>query len=180
MKHYYITTPIYYVNGSPHIGHAYTSIASDVIARFMRLSGYSVKFLTGTDEHGQKVARAAHKTNVTPKQFVDNISSQFENLNQVFHITNDDFIRTTEVRHIKAVQHLWKELASKGHIYLSEYAGWYDVREETYYGEDEVINGKLSNGNPVEWVKEPSYFFSFTNPPSMRHNAFRYGDICCH
>ncbi len=162
MKHYYITTPIYYVNGSPHIGHAYTSIASDVIARFMRLSGYSVKFLTGTDEHGQKVARAAHKTNVTPKQFVDNISSQFENLNQVFHITNDDFIRTTEVRHIKAVQHLWKELASKGHIYLSEYAGWYDVREETYYGEDEVINGKLSNGNPVEWVKEPSYFFSLS------------------
>src|SRR3977135_2511201 len=116
-KHYYITTPIYYVNDAPHIGHAYTSIASDVLARFKRLDGYEVMFLTGTDEHGQKVSKSAAANNMEPKAFTDKVSQNFRDLTKALNLTNDDFIRTTEERHKKSCQALWEELLKRGEIY---------------------------------------------------------------
>ncbi len=161
---YYLTTPIYYVNDSPHIGHAYTSLACDVLARFKRLDGYDVKFLTGTDEHGQKVEKSAQAAGVDPQAFTDRVSQSFRDLARVMGFTNDDFIRTTEPRHIRACQALWQALIDKGEIYLGSYAGWYSVRDEAFWGEDELKEGpggsKLApTGAPVEWVEEPSYFF---------------------
>lgn len=156
---FYVTTPIYYVNDKPHIGHAYTTIACDTMARFMRLDGKRVKFLTGTDEHGQKVAKSAEKAGVTPQQFVDEVSERFRALTRLLDVTNDDFIRTTEERHVKACQALWKELEARGEIYLGSYAGWYSVRDEAFYAESELVNGKAPTGAEVEWVEEPSYFF---------------------
>jgi len=164
-KAFYITTPIYYVNGEPHIGHAYTTIACDVMARFKRLDGFDVKFLTGTDEHGQKVAKTAAERGLNhPQKFTDEVSQQFRDLAKALGVTNDDFIRTTEPRHIKSCQALWKRLEENGHIYLDKYAGWYAVRDETFYDESELIKGpegeKLApSGAPVEWVEEESYFF---------------------
>jgi len=158
-KKFYITTPIYYVNDVPHIGNMYTTLACDMIARFMRLDGVCVKFLTGTDEHGQKVQKAALALEKNPKDFVDLLSQNFRNLNSVMQFTNDDFIRTTEPRHIKAAQHLWKTLLERDEIYLGEYSGWYAVRDETFYQESELVNGKAPTGAEVEWVTEPSYFF---------------------
>ena len=125
---FYITTPIYYVNDKPHIGHAYTTIACDVIARFKRLDGYNVKFLTGTDEHGQKIAKAAQEQGIDPIALCERNSQTFRELAATLNISNDDFIRTTEPRHIAACQALWIELEKNGHIYLSKYAGWYAVR----------------------------------------------------
>jgi methionyl-tRNA synthetase len=162
---FYITTPIYYVNGEPHIGHAYTTIACDVMARFKRLDGYDVKFLTGTDEHGQKVAKTAADRGLNhPQTFCDEVSQQFRDLAKSLGVTNDDFIRTTEQRHIKSCQALWQRLEANGQIYLDKYAGWYAVRDEAFYDEGELTKGpngeKLApSGAPAEWVEEESYFF---------------------
>jgi len=161
---YYITTPIYYVNDKPHLGHAYTTIACDVLARFKRLDGFDVFFLTGTDEHGQKVQQAAEKEGVDPQLFTDGVSQNFRDLIKLLNYSNDDFIRTTEERHKKACQALWKTLVDAGEIYLSKYSGWYAVRDEAYYGEDELKDGpngkKIApSGAECEWVEEESYFF---------------------
>ncbi len=161
-KPFYITTPIYYVNDKPHIGHAYTSLACDMIARFKQLDGFDVKFLTGTDEHGQKIEKAAAAKGVDPKDFVDEVSISFRELCSVLNLTNTDFIRTTEQRHKIAVQHFWKQLLESGNIYLGEYAGWYAVRDEAFYQEDEIVDGKAPTGAEVEWIKESSYFFKLS------------------
>jgi methionyl-tRNA synthetase len=158
-KPYYITTPIYYVNDSPHIGHAYTTVASDALARFMRLDGRRVFFLTGTDEHGQKVEKSALAAGVDPQAFCDRVSQNFRDMSQLMNISNDDFIRTTEERHIKACQVLWEELVKRGDIYLGTFAGWYSVRDEAFYAESELVDGKAPTGAEVEWVEEESYFF---------------------
>jgi len=160
----YITTPIYYVNDKPHIGHAYTTLACDVLARFWRLDGHKVRFLTGTDEHGQKVARSAEAAGLDPKAFCDQVAQSFRELASTLNCSHDDFIRTTEERHVRAVQALWTELERRGEIYLGTYAGWYSVRDEAYYAEDELSKGTdgktyAPTGAPVEWVEEPSYFF---------------------
>ncbi len=160
---YYVTTPIYYVNDKPHIGHAYTSLACDVLARFKRLDGYDVHFLTGTDEHGQKVQKAAEAAGVAPKALTDRFSGNFRDLARAMNFTNDDFIRTTEERHIRACQALWRAIEASGDLYLGEYGGWYAVRDEAFYGEDEltIVDGRriAPSGAECEWVKEPSYFF---------------------
>lgn len=161
---YYVTTPIYYVNDKPHIGHAYTSLACDVLARHQRWLGNDVMFLTGTDEHGQKVQQSAEKRGVSPQAFTDEVSETFRLLAGDMGYSNDDFIRTTEPRHHKAAQALWQRIADKGDIYLGTYSGWYAVRDEAYYQPDELIEGeggqKLApTGAPVEWVEESSYFF---------------------
>jgi len=163
-KPYYITTPIYYVNDDPHIGHAYTTLACDVLARFKRLDGYDVRFLTGTDEHGQKVEKAAEKAGVDPQSFTDRVSGNFRSLAKAWGFTNDDFIRTTEDRHIRASQALWTTLVERDEIYLDTYAGWYAVRDEAFYAESELRAGPAGtkiapSGAEVEWVEEPSYFF---------------------
>ncbi|MFQ5985002.1 MAG: methionine--tRNA ligase [Alphaproteobacteria bacterium] len=156
---YYVTSPIYYVNDVPHVGHAYTSLACDALARFMRLDGFEVKFLTGTDEHGQKVEKSAAAAGEEPQAFVDKVAQRFRDLSRVMAYTNDDFVRTTEARHIRAAQQVWRELKARGQIRLGTYAGWYSVRDEAFYGESEVVDGKAPSGAPVEWVEEPSYFF---------------------
>lgn len=167
---FYITTPIYYVNDAPHIGHAYTTIACDVMARFMRLDGKEVFFLTGTDEHGQKVAKSAEAAAMSPQEICDQNSQHFRNLvatgDNLLNTTNNDFIRTTEPRHKKAAQELWKRIEAAGYIYKDNYGGWYAVRDEAYYGEGELIEkeGKkvAPTGAEVEWVEEESYFFKLS------------------
>ena len=156
---YYLTTPIYYVNDKPHIGHAYTTLACDALARFKRLDGYDVMFLTGTDEHGQKVQKSADDKGIDPQAFTDTVSQNFRDLSHQLDFSNDDFIRTTEPRHHKACQQLWRTLLDNGDIYLDSYAGWYAVRDEAFYAENEIKDGKAPSGAPVEWVEEPSYFF---------------------
>ncbi len=156
---YYITTPIYYVNDKPHLGHAYTSVACDAIARYMRLDGLKVKFLTGTDEHGQKVEKSAKNAGVPPQAFVDEVSEHFRDMARDLNLSNDDFIRTTQPRHIAEAQAMWKRLEEAGDIYLGSYAGWYAMRDEAFYAESELVNGKAPTGAEVEWVEEPSYFF---------------------
>lgn len=163
-KSFYITTPIYYVNDRPHLGHAYTTIACDVLARFKRLDGYDVKFLTGTDEHGLKVKQAAEKNDIDPQSFTDQVSQHFRDILPVLNLSNDDFIRTTEPRHKQACKALWETLVNNGEIYLDKYAGWYAVRDEQYYGEEELRDGpngkKIApSGAEVEWMEEESYFF---------------------
>ena len=161
-KRFYVTTPIYYVNDKPHIGHAYTTLACDVLARFKRLDGFEVMFLTGTDEHGQKVEKAAIDKGVTPQDFTDSVSQNFWDLTSRMNFSNDDFIRTTEARHCAACQKLWSILLERGHITLGSYAGWYAVRDEAFYTETEIVDGKAPTGAPVEWVEEPSYFFNLS------------------
>ncbi|GAB4394334.1 MAG: methionine--tRNA ligase [Kiloniellaceae bacterium] len=161
---FYITTPIYYVNDSPHIGHAYTTLACDVLARFKRLDGFDVRFLTGTDEHGQKVEKSAAAAGIDPQSFTDRVSQNFRDLSALWGFTNDDFIRTTEERHKRACQALWQKLVEAGDIYLGSYAGWYAVRDEAYYAESELTDGpngtKIApSGAECEWVEEESYFF---------------------
>ena len=163
-KNYYITTPIYYPSANPHMGHAYSSIVADFFARFKRIDGYKVHFLTGTDEHGLKIQRAAEKKNINPLKFCDEISQTFRDLSKTLNLTNTDFIRTTEERHIKSVQNLWEKLEKNDEIYLSKYSGWYSVSDEAFYNEDELeeIEGKkiaISSGSTVEWVDEESFFF---------------------
>ena len=163
-KNFYITTPIYYPSAKPHMGHAYSSIIADFFARFKRIDGFNVNFLTGTDEHGLKIQRAAEKKGQDTLKFCDEISETFRNLSKTLNLTNTDFIRTTEDRHKKSVQNLWKELEKNDDIYLSKYSGWYSVSDEAFYNEDEIeeIEGikqaKLSK-SPVEWMDEESFFF---------------------
>ena len=166
-KNFYITTPIYYPSGNPHMGHAYSSILTDVIARYKRIDGYKVHFLTGTDEHGLKIQKAAEKNKTSPKEFCDKISKTFRDLTSTLNLSNDDFIRTTENRHIKGVQSIWDELVKSGDIYLSKYKGWYSVSDEAYYSDEEITNKdkkKYStiSGSEVEWVEEDSYFFKLS------------------
>lgn len=162
MDKFYVTTPIYYVNDKPHIGHAYTSVAADVIARFKALDGYAVHYLTGTDEHGQKVEKSAQKFGKDTQDFVDEVSVNFRKMHEDLHCSNNDFIRTTESRHKSFVQDIWRKLEQKGYIYLDEYAGWYSVRDEAFYQESELIDGKAPTGAEVEWVKEESYFLKLS------------------
>tara|TARA_B100000886_G_scaffold98751_1_gene65563 strand:- start:418 stop:1959 length:1542 start_codon:yes stop_codon:yes gene_type:complete len=163
-KNFYITTPIYYPSARPHMGHAYSSIIADFFSRFKRMDGYNVYFLTGTDEHGLKIQRSAEKHGLEPLKFCDQISKTFKDLSETLNLTNTDFIRTTEERHKKTVQHLWKELEKNDNIYLSSYSGWYSVSDEAFYNEDEIeeVDGKkisISSKTNVEWIEEESYFF---------------------
>ena len=163
-KNFYITTPIYYPSGKPHMGHAYSSIIADFFARFKSIDNYDVHFLTGTDEHGLKIQRSAEKAGKKPKEFCDQISQTFKDLSKTLNLSNTDFIRTTEDRHKKTVQHLWSLLEKNDDIYLSNYSGWYSVSDEAFYNEDEIeeINGKKiakSSKSNVEWIEEESYFF---------------------
>ena len=155
----FITTPIYYVNDRPHLGHAYTTVACDVLARFMRLDGREVRFLTGTDEHGQKVEQSARAAGISPQDFADGVSAAFREMTQLLHISNDDFIRTTEPRHVRGVQAIWQELERRGEIYLGRFAGWYSVRDEAFYDDSELVDGKAPTGAKVEWLEEENYFF---------------------
>ena len=156
---FYITSPIYYVNDSPHIGHAYTSIACDAMARFHRLKSHQVFFLTGTDEHGQKVEKSALNKEKNPQQFCDEVSQKFRDLTKTLNLSNDDFIRTTEERHKKTVEKFWNILEKNGFIYKDVYEGWYAVRDEAFYGADEIVDGKAPTGAEVTWHREESYFF---------------------
>ncbi len=161
---YYVTTPIYYVNDVPHIGHAYTTLACDALARYMRLAGRDVKFLTGTDEHGQKVEASAQAAGVDPQSFTDRVSRNFRELSAALNFSNDDFIRTTEARHTRSCQALWEKLLANGEIYLGSYAGWYAIRDEAFYTESELKTSpdgtkEAPSGAAVEWLEEPSYFF---------------------
>jgi methionyl-tRNA synthetase len=164
-RSYYVTTAISYPNGVPHIGHAYEAIATDAIARFMRLDGYDVFFLTGTDEHGQKIQQAAAKEGLSPQALVDRNAQRFRDMVARMNCSNDDFIRTTEDRHHKSSMAIWERMQKNGDIYLSKYAGWYSVRDEAFYAEDEThVNEQgtrlaTKTGTPVEWVEEESYFF---------------------
>ena len=166
-KNFYITTPIYYPSGKPHMGHAYSSIIADIFARFKRLEGFNVLFLTGTDEHGLKIQREAEKNNKDPKIFCDDISKKFKDLTNTLNLSNDDFIRTTETRHYKSVENIWNRLIDSGDIYLDKYKGWYSISDEAYYDNDEIdeINGKKISkisGSAVDWVEEESYFFKLS------------------
>ncbi len=166
-KNFYITTPIYYPSGKPHMGHAYSSIIADIFARFKRLEGYNVLFLTGTDEHGLKIQREAEKNQKSPKVFCDELSEKFKELTKILNFSNDDFIRTTEDRHYKSVKDIWDRLVKSGDIYLDKYSGWYSVSDEAYYDEDEIEenNGKKvskTSGSTVDWVEEESYFFKLS------------------
>lgn len=161
-KSFYVTTPIYYVNDVPHIGHAYTTIAADVIARFNRLQGNNVFFLTGTDEHGQKIERTAESNGEKPIELADRVVKRFQNLSDALNITNDDFIRTTEKRHKSAVEEIFRRIEKSGDIYLSEYEGWYDVRNEAFITEtqyEEIMSLPEEKRPAIEKVKEESYFF---------------------
>ena len=155
----FITTPIYYVNGQPHIGHVYTSLACDVVARFSRLDGHKVLFLTGTDEHGQKVEQSACKAGESPQDFADRVSDTFRALLPLYDFSADQFIRTTEARHKEAAAALWSALVESGDLYLGAYEGWYSVRDECFYTEEELVDGNAPTGAEVEWVAESSYFF---------------------
>ncbi|AHX11768.1 methionine--tRNA ligase [Neorickettsia helminthoeca str. Oregon] len=156
---YYVTTPVYYVNDVPHIGHAYSSLIADIIARSLRMAGHEVLFTTGTDEHGQKVQNTARKLNISEKNFVDRISLRFRELCEVMQYQFSDFIRTTEARHKEAVKNVWNKLWQNELIYLGEYSGWYSERDECFYAETELQDDKAPTGAPVTWVKEASYFF---------------------
>ena len=166
-KNYYITTPIYYPSAKPHMGHAYSSIIADFFARFKKIDGFNVYFLTGTDEHGLKIQRSAEKLNKDPKSFCDEISKTFEDLTKTLNLSNTDFIRTTEDRHKVSVQNLWNILEKNKQIFLSKYSGWYSVSDEAFYNEDEVeekdgLKISKSSGSAVEWVEEESFFFKLS------------------
>ena len=164
---FYITTAISYPNGEPHIGHAYEAIATDAIARFKRLDGFDVFFLTGTDEHGIKMLQTAREAGITPAELADRNTPRFEEMVRFLECSNDAFIRTREERHHLSSAEIWRRMEANGDVYLSTYAGWYSVRDEAYYDESELQVGeggeKLSpNGTPVEWVEEESYFFKLS------------------
>lgn len=161
---FYLTTAIHYTNGPPHIGHAYEMVSADAIARFKRLDGYDVFAMTGTDEHGQKVQRTAGQNGLSPKDFVDGIATRFEEMEQRLGCSFDRFIRTTDADHLPSTQELWRRMEANGDIYLAKYSGWYSVRDEAFYGEEETTlqpdGTRLGGqGTPVEWVEEESYFF---------------------
>jgi methionyl-tRNA synthetase len=193
---FYMTTPIFYVNGDPHIGHAYTAIAADVLARFKRLDGYDVHFLSGTDEHGQKVEKAARDAGMAPQDFCDAISAKFRDMEVRLDVSTDDFIRTTEPRHVHGVQALWRRLRERDQIYLGHYEGWYAVRDEDFYSADDVTlladgSRVAPTGAPVEWVREPNFLFrlsrwqdallqhyeenpDFVGPPAKRNEMLSF------
>jgi methionyl-tRNA synthetase len=161
---YYLTTAIHYPNGPPHIGHAYEEIATDAIARFMRLDGYNVFFLTGTDEHGIKMLQTANKAQMTPQELIARTVPRFKDMVERLNCSNDDFIRTTETRHHRSSEAIWQRMEAAGDIYLDKYSGWYSVRDEAYYDEEETRLDEKgqrigAQGTPVEWVEEESYFF---------------------
>jgi methionyl-tRNA synthetase len=161
---YFLTTPIFYPNGAPHIGHAYTAMVTDAIARFQRLDEFDVLFLTGTDEHGLKMQQTAIAEGLTPLQLADRNSARFRDMMTALNISYDDYIRTTEPRHERACQALWMAIEKNGDIYLDKYAGWYSVRQEGYFDESETVLGddgvrREPLGSPVEWTEEESYFF---------------------
>ncbi|ABD88254.1 methionine--tRNA ligase [Rhodopseudomonas palustris] len=161
---YFLSTPIFYPNGVPHIGHAYTAMVSDAIARFQRLDGYDVRFLTGTDEHGLKMQQTAIAEGLTPLQLADRNSARFRDMMAALNISYDDYIRTTEPRHERSCQALWTAIENNGDIYLDKYAGWYSVRQEAYFDEAETTVGedgvrREPLGSPVEWTEEETYFF---------------------
>jgi len=192
-KNFYITTPIYYVNDIPHLGHAYTTIAADVLARYKRLRGYNVFFLTGTDEHGDKIARTAEKRGISPHELTDKVVIRFKNLWKELYISNDDFIRTTEFRHIEAVKKVFLKLYKQDDIYKGKYKGWYCIPCESFWLESQLKEGNLCPecGRKVEKVEEESYFFrlskyqkkllehfeknpNFVLPPTRRNEAIKF------
>ena len=195
-KNYYITTPIYYPSAKPHMGHAYSSIIADFFARFKKIDGFNVHFLTGTDEHGLKIQRAAENKGLDTLEFCNEISQTFRDLSKTLNLTNTDFIRTTEERHKLSVQSLWKELEKNDDIYLSKYSGWYSVSDEAFYTDDEIeeVDGNkqvISSKSPVEWMDEESYFFrlskwekslleyyqknpDFISPPSKKNEVISF------
>ncbi|EAB6717872.1 methionine--tRNA ligase, partial [Salmonella enterica subsp. enterica] len=165
---FYLTTPIFYPNGKPHIGHAYNVIATDTLARFQRLDGKDVFFLTGTDEHGLKMQQNAEAEGITPKELADRNSAIFRQMDDMLGASYDQYIRTTEPRHYKASQAIWEAMAANGDIYLDAYAGWYSVRQEAYFDESETTVGedgvrREPLGSPVEWNEEQTYFFRLSN-----------------
>jgi methionyl-tRNA synthetase len=167
-KNFYITTPIYYPSAKPHMGHAYSSIIADFFARFKVIDGFNVHFLTGTDEHGLKIQRAAERSNMAPLDFCNKITKTFQDLSKTLNLSNTDFIRTTEKRHVNSVQNLWNILEKNGDIYLSKYSGWYSISDEAFYNEDEIATKdgnkvSISSGSIVEWVEEESYFFKLSS-----------------
>jgi methionyl-tRNA synthetase len=189
METFYVTTPIYYVNGSPHIGHAYTTIVADVLARYHRMRGDEVFFMTGTDEHGLKVQREAEKAEKTPKQLADENSKKFLDLFDRLELTHDRFIRTTDEDHKRVATRIFEAMQARGDIYLDTYEGWYAAADEAFYTEDEIQDGKaIESGAPVEWVSEASYFFKLSayqdkllawykeNPNCIRPEA-RYNEV---
>ncbi len=159
---YYVTSPIYYVNDKPHIGHAYTTIVCDVIARIQRLKGGVVTFMTGTDEHGQKIEQSARNAAILPADFVDMNSSLFRTLADRLEASYSVFLRTTSPTHEQKVLEVWNKLIQSQDIYLGKYAGWYSVRDEAFYDESEIVDGKAPTGAPVEWVQEDCYFFALS------------------
>ncbi len=193
---FYITTAINYPNGRPHIGHAYEAIAADVIARFQRLKGREVRFQTGTDEHGLKMARKADEQGRTPRELADEMSGYFKAMDDALDISYDRFIRTVEADHHAASQAIWRAMEAKGDLYLDRYEGWYSVRDEAYYDESELTQGEDGNrlspqGTPVEWTVEESWFFrlsayqdrllalyndnpDFIRPESRRNEVLRF------
>jgi methionyl-tRNA synthetase len=175
---FYITTAIPYANGAPHIGHAYERVATDALARFKRLDGHDVLFVTGMDEHGQKMQQQAAREGLTPLQLADRTAAQFEAMGDQLCAPTDDIVRTTSARHRKAVREIWRRMEANGDIYLSKYSGWYSVRDEAYYDKDEIEErdgGKFAvkSATPVEWVEEESYFFKLSAyaEPLLAHYA---------
>ena len=163
MNRFYITTPIYYINAEPHLGHAYTTMVADAIARSRRLMGEEVFFLTGTDEHGQKVERAAQKAGLDPRVFADRTAEKYRALFKALNISNDDFIRTTESRHVKAAQTIWRKVRDNGFLYKAPYEGWYCTVDELFVPEAQLVDGRCPTcGNPVERLSEESYFFKLS------------------
>jgi methionyl-tRNA synthetase len=163
MPRFYITTPIYYINAEPHLGHAYTTMVADAIARSRRLMGEDVFFLTGTDEHGQKVERAAQKARVDTHEFAERTAAKYRDLFKALNISNDDFIRTTEPRHIRAAQDIWRRVRDRGYLYTSEYEGWYCTVDELFVPEAQLVEGRCPTcGNAVERLSEQSYFFKLS------------------
>ena len=166
-KPYLISTAIPYANGAPHIGHAYERIAADVMARFKRLDGADVMFITGMDEHGQKMQQTAARENITAQELSDRTAALFETMGEHLNAVTDDIVRTTSTRHRKSVTEIWKRMEAAGDIYLSKYAGWYSVRDEAYYGEDEIEEREgrkfsIKTSTLVDWVEEESYFFKLS------------------
>src|SRR6202795_1903448 len=164
---FYITTAIAYPNGLPHIGHAYEAIAPDALARFARLDGKDVFFLTGTDEHGLKMMQTAQAEQLPTMEVATRNAARCKKMDQRLNVSFDRFIRTTEAQHHRSSQEIWKRMAANGDIYLDSYAGWYSVRDEAYYAEDETVLGaekvrRGPQGTPVEWVEEKSYFFKLS------------------
>jgi len=161
---YYVTTPIYYINGNPHIGHAYTTIAADVLVRVARTKGPAF-LLTGTDEHGQKVAEAAERAGMSAQAFTDSRVARWKELGPAFNVRYDDFIRTTEPRHKTAVVKVFEQLRKSGDVYLGKYEGWYCTNDETFWPQSKLIDGRCPNPEcrrPVQWLSEDSWFFKLS------------------